>query len=262
MKLVFCLVLIISILLIFIKNKLNKLENFNNNKLGFILLRHVISKTTNKYWIKSYDCIRKFYPENEIVIIDDNSNKKFITQKILYKTKIINSEFKSRGELLPYYYYLNNKFFDTAFIIHDSVFINKYIDINVNKYKFIWEFEHKWDNVRDEERIIKIFNSKELLDFYRKKHLWKGCFGAMTIINHDYLVSINKLYNINKMLNYIKTRKDRMSFERVIACILQKHSKKEKTLLGNIHKYCKWAISFYDIDKYTHLPIIKVWSGR
>ena len=75
------------------------------SELGFIILRHVNSKLTNKYWIECYERIRKFYPENKIVIIDDNSNDTFLTQKSLYKTKIIKSDYSKRGELLPYYYY-------------------------------------------------------------------------------------------------------------------------------------------------------------
>jgi hypothetical protein len=55
----------------------------------------------------------------------------------LYKTTIINSEYHGRGELLPYYYYLQNKFVDKAVIIHDSVFINKYIHLDVDDYKLL-----------------------------------------------------------------------------------------------------------------------------
>ena len=99
-----------------------------NLSVGFIILRHVNNTHTNQYWIYSYNCIRILYPENDILIIDDNSNYEYITNITLYKTTIINSEFPKRGELLPYYYYLNNKLFDIAVIIHDSVFITKKID--------------------------------------------------------------------------------------------------------------------------------------
>ena len=37
------------------------------------MLRHVNNTETNKYWIHCYNCIRKYYPENKILIIDDNS---------------------------------------------------------------------------------------------------------------------------------------------------------------------------------------------
>jgi len=75
--------------------------------LGFIILRHVNSSLTNNYWIRCYDSIRHFYPENSIIIIDDNSDLQFLTEKKLDNTTVINSEYPKRGELLPYYYYLD-----------------------------------------------------------------------------------------------------------------------------------------------------------
>ena len=231
------------------------------NQIGFIMLRHVSNEVTNEYWKKCYHCIRKYYPENLILIVDDNSKYEYITEIDLYKTTIINSEYHGRGELLPYYYYLHNKLFDAAVIIHDSVFINTYIDMSVSKYKLIWEFEHNWDQLEDETNMINLFNDKDLLSFYENKDLWKGCFGGMSIITHDYLVYVNNKYDISKLLECVLTRYNRCSFERVIACLLQKNEEK-KTLLGNIHSYCNWNITFNEIGNYTHLPLIKVWTGR
>ena len=231
------------------------------NETGFIILRHVNSELTNNYWNYCYDCIRKYYPEHLILIIDDNSNYEYVTERTLYKTTIINSVHIGRGELLSYYYFLHNKLFDIAVIIHDSVFINTYIDFSVNKYKLIWEFEHNWDQIEDETRMINLFDDKELLSFYENKDLWKGCFGGMSVIRHDYLVYINNKYEIGKLLECVLTRYNRCSFERVIACLLQKNEIKE-TLLGNIHSYCKWEIRFDKKDEHKHLPLIKVWTGR
>ena len=228
---------------------------------GFIILRNVRDKLTNIYWNRCYDCIRKYYPEHLILIIDDNSNYKYIQKRILYKTIIINSRYRGRGELLPYYYYLHNKLFDTAVIIHDSVFINRHIDTNVDKYKLIWEFEHDWDQIEDETKMIMLFNDVELLKFYQNKDLWKGCFGGMSIITHDYLMCVDNKYDISKLLDHVLTRFNRCSFERVIACLLQKNEKKE-TLLGNIHSYCPWGINIKQINNCKHLPLIKIWSGR
>ena len=44
------------------------------------MLRHVNNKLSNQYWIHCIQCIRKFYPENKILIIDDNSNYDFTLQ--------------------------------------------------------------------------------------------------------------------------------------------------------------------------------------
>lgn len=231
------------------------------NEIGFIMLRHVNNELTNNYWNLSYDSIRKHYPENLILIIDDNSNYNYITERSLYKTTIIKSEYHGRGELLPYYYYLHNKLFDTAVIIHDSVFINRQINMNVNKYKLIWEFDHHWDQIEDETKMINLFDDVELLNFYKNKDLWKGCFGCMSIITHDYLMQINTKYDISKLLDHVLTRYNRSSFERVIACLLQCNEKTE-TLLGSIHYYGRWGISFNEKDNYNHLPLTKVWTGR
>ena len=231
------------------------------SSIGFIILRHVNNKLTNNYWIHCYDSIRKLYPTNWILIIDDNSNYQYVTNHVLYNTTIIPSEFPGRGELLPYYYYLQNKLFDIAVIIHDSVFVNTYIDFSVDKYKIIWEFEHTWDQIADETKMIKVFNDVELLNFYENKSLWKGCFGGMVIIKHDFLQEINRKYDISKLLNHVLDRRSRKSFERVIACLLQKtHTK--TTLYGTIHSYMKWGTRFHHKHHYSHLPLTKVWTGR
>lgn len=242
-----------------------------NLSIGFIVLRHVNSKITNEYWKHSYKCIRKFYPENDIIIIDDNSNKNFLNcENIeLYKTKIIQSEYPKRGELLPYIYYLQNKLFDIAVILHDSVFVNKYLDFNVDKYKIIWDFgwsKNTLGNISDQTRMIKIFNDNELLKFYEDKSLWRGCFGAMSVIRYDYLEYINSKYNLNKLIHLVLNRSNRISFERVIGCLLQKEAplKTLKNEIGDIGR-CKISgkrAKYNEIDKYSHLPLIKVWTGR
>ncbi len=232
------------------------------SKLGFIILRHVNSELTDLYWKHCYGCIRNFYPENFILIIDDNSNYDYLKEINLYKTTVIKSEFHGRGELLPYYYYLQNKLFHTAVIIQDSVFINKYIDFeNIKKYKIIWEFEHDWDQIDDEIKMIKSFEDAELLNFYENKNLWKGCFGGMCVISHEYLTQINNKYNLSKLLDKILNRYNRCSFERVIACLLQ-INERENSLLGNIHSYIEWGLKYDMKDKYSYLPMVKVWTYR
>lgn len=231
------------------------------SKHGFIILRYVNSSLTNKYWIECYHSIRRLYPENIILIIDDNSDYKYITTINLYKTTIIENEYPQRGELMPYIYYLKNKLFDTACIVHDSVFINKYIDLNIDKYQFIWEIGHTYDNTNDEIMMLNIFNDDKLLEFYYDKKKWSGCFGGMTIITHDYLTYINDKYDLSKLIDVVLSRKNRSSFERVLGCCLQIEHKK-KALLGNIKSYIPWGINYYKKDKFMHLPIVKVWTGR
>ena len=269
--------------------------------VGFIMLRHVDSEITDNYWKKCYDCIRSHHPENRIVIIDDNSNFEFLTHKKLYKTITIHGDYSGRGELLPYYYFLNNKLFDIAVILHDSVFLNKPIDLNVYKYRFLWSFNHKWDKPKDEEELINIYNDLELRQFYKDKKKWKGFFGGMSIITHDYLTFVNSQYDISKLLGIVLTRKNRMSLERVLACIFIFCSRKKSyvstfedsakattPIFGDIEDYWDYKneiglIRFIDKDTakktppekrgkknkkilsylyYNHLPANKDWTGR
>ena len=237
---------------------------------GFIILRYVNSHITNKYWIHCYNCIRKFYPENKIMIVDDNSNPKYIKHFQLHNTTIINSEYKQRGEILPYYYYLKHKLFDRAVILHDSVFIQKYIDFGTEN-KFLWHFEHNWDNPDLEIELIKKLNhSNQLCLFYYKPHLWKGCFGVMSVISHDFLNVINKKYDFMKLVHVIKNRRTRMCLERIFALIFTiENNDKIDSIFGDIHKYSK-QINYKTYinalktegDLSPYWPIIKVWTGR
>ena len=241
-----------------------------NGKIGFIILRHVNSSKTNQYWKECYRCIKRFYPKNRILIIDDNSNYSFVTNDPLDNTMVIQSEFPTRGEFLPYYYYLKTKFCETAVILHDSVFIKKYIFFNVNTYKILWDFGKECivDSLSFKHQVSMLgaLNSEKLNSFYNKKDLnvWRGCFGCMSVIKYDYLKHIDNEYRLASLIPYITCRDARCAFERIIACLLQINLK-EPSLFGSIHSYCRWGLSYdeYIKNKYSNrLPIIKVWTGR
>jgi hypothetical protein len=254
-----------------LKNEWYKKKNIyedikvEEKSIGFIILRKVIDFNTSRYWKKCYECIRLYYPDNFIIIIDDNSEYNFIDKNYesnLIKTKIINSEYHNRGEILPYYYYLHNKLFDIAVIIHDSVFINSEINFYTKTYKLLWDFDHQWDCPDKEIEIMnKLKNSEELIKFYSNKILWNGCFGGMSAIAYDYLKYLDSIYDIKILLQHIYNRSQRMCFERIIACILIKNAKGQ-CLFGNINKY--YNDKKFDEIKFLSedLPIIKIWTGR
>jgi hypothetical protein len=242
---------------------------------GFIIIRHVNSEITNLLWQECYACIRKFYTE-QIVIIDDYSNRKFLTKKTLDNVISIDSTFQRRGELLPYYYFLKYKWFNTAVILHDSVFIQKPIKFtSVNR--FLWHIPfHVNDNKELEQGLLKqLENNKQLLDLYNSPEKWYGCFGCMTVITHDMLSRIQSKYKISNLLNHITCRLDRVALERVIGVILTLEARltasDDCAILGKIWEYCPWNFSeeytFHDYtkDKESNkltLPIVKIWSGR
>jgi hypothetical protein len=118
---------------------------------GFILSRHVNSETTNKYWNSCIKQLNLIYPGTSIVIIDDNSDPIFLKADQEYKNiTIVESEYPRRGELLPYYYFYKNKYFDNAIIIHDSIFFQCKVAFNkLEKSQIkvlpLWHFDYSKD---------------------------------------------------------------------------------------------------------------------
>lgn len=252
-------------------------------KYGFIITRHVNSEKTNRYWNRCVQCIQYFYPNRQIIIIDDNSNKEFIKAYQDYSNiQIIESEFPGRGELLPYYYLLKYKFFPYAVILHDSVFIHQYIPfdrlVHINVLP-LWFFYPDKENINNTIRLTeqlqnnmnirdKLLMNDNLLGLPHNK--WYGCFGIQSFISLSFLLYIEQKYKITNLINHVSCRKDRCCLERIFGCIFYTENYTilyRKSLLGNILKYMNWG---YTYDEYNEniknkllvKPIIKVWSGR
>lgn len=253
---------------------------------GFVLTRHVNSEKTNKYWNECYTCIRKFYPTNTVIIIDDNSDYQYI-KTLAYTPPLknvffIQSEFPGRGELLPYYYLNKYKLFQTAIIIHDSVFIQQPINLETSAdVKLIWNFQHHWETHPDITNEIKSLISKlnpqhtqRLLELYEKKDQWTGSYGVMSIINTKYISStLAQTYHLFNLLEHVTTRTHRCCLERVFGLICSDSIQTPAPILfGDIHhyinQYCNWE---YNFDQYMNdknnmklqqFPMIKTHSGR
>ena len=253
------------------------------SSFGFIMSRHVNSEKTNNYWNHSVKLLRTFYPNNKIVIIDDNSNYDYIKAEFDYKNvEIIKSEFKGRGELLPYYYYIKNKFFENALIIQDSIFFHKKINFeklnNINVLP-LWFFYSDKDNVNNTLRITKNLKNYHLLESKLNSEnealgmpnsKWYGCFGVQSYINHNFLLTLESKYRLTNLISCVTCRPDRCCLERIFGCIFFIENQKilkQKALLGNIYEYQTWGLTF---DEYMNklksgiVPkvITKVWTGR
>jgi len=247
-------------------------DMLTSSSLGFIILRHIRNETHNQYWIYAYRCIRKHYPWNPIMIIDDHSDMSYVTLKPLVNTIIIQSEFYGRGEFLPYYYYERLPFCEKIVILQDSVFIQQPLVLSgVTTYQPLWTFKHDWNDETYEESILQVFDDPALLSLYRKKSLWRGIFGSMCVIKYEYLRHVHKKYDLRKLLDSIIARSHRMAWERCLSCLLQSALPDgvppPKSLFGDIHEYArrytgKFGTPWKDRHQYPKAPLLKIWSGR
>lgn len=241
-------------------------------EFGFIMMRHVVCPQTNKYWKECHRCIRRFYPDTPIVIVDDDSDVMFEvdirqTESKMTHTTTIHSDFPKCGELLAYYYLYEKRLFRRAVIIHDSAFIQEKIDFTLlDKVKFLWHFTHEWDNEPREIELLNMTGYEDLDYFYGDFGAWVGCFGLMSVIELDFLDTIRGIF---KLIPVIKTRVDRKCMERVFAimcCFFHKPLMEEPSLLGKVHTYYKgWGYPYhaYLQDKHPEgVKMIKVWTGR
>lgn len=253
------------------------------DEMGIIITRHVKSIETNFYWNHNIKCLKRLYPHLKLVVIDDNSNEKFLKTLNKYDNiTVIKSEYKGRGELLPYIYLIKNNFFKNALILHDSVFMHvkinflKLIRDNV-KVLPIWHFNPDKEDIDNRLNIASYLHNANQI--YSKLNLnenilglnhlkWYGCFGAQTFINRDFLLHLNRKYMLTNLIPHINTRQDRQCLERILGCIFYSEYKSDKkSLLGDIMCYQKYGYSFKeymtDINK-KRLPklIVKVWTGR
>lgn len=260
-----------------------------NNLFGFIITRHINSEKTNEYWNININLIRRIYTNTPIIVICDNSQKKFINKKHnCSNVFVIKSEFPGRGELLPYYYLIKYKFFKNAFILHDSVFFNQKINfdclINDNiKVLPTWYFNADTEDVSNRQRITNVLQNNYCIQMditgpsviTLKNYEWSGCFGVQSFINLEFLISLENKYKISNLINVIKCRQDRQSLERIFGFLffreflsIQQSSLKRKSLLGNIMNYQKWGYTFEnylsDLKKkrIRNKPLIKIWTGR
>jgi len=213
-------VLLIILCFMHYKTTLENFEDFEET-FGFIITRHVNSEDTNKLWTVFVSQIKKFYPTTKIVIIDNNSNRDFITDDDvdMKNCEILYSEYKNRGELLPYYYFDKYKWFDKAIFIHDSVLINNKINIdNVDDVKFLWHFNGgELENSELIENLLSKLN-------HGGKLIELGCWGVMSVIHNQFLTKIMDKYNMKVLLEHVTSKEHRMAMERIfgVICIYEK----------------------------------------
>lgn len=242
---------------------------------GFVMIRHVCSKATDLYWKESYRCIRRWYPEIPIMIVDDSSKREFLQEDMVLTncTVIYDTLHKGSAELLPYYYFHLLRPFETAVVIHDGVFLQQRVDFSLDPEepcRFLWNFPHWYD---DEifDGIQNVYstlpNPDRFTNLYHRKEAWQGCFGVMSILRWEFLDKVHHEEGgwLSRWLDVVKTRDNRHALERAFPLVLTYHyPSMRQALLGGIYDYLPWGVTFTDYltRDYSDKPLMKVWTAR
>ena len=240
----------------------------------FVILRHIRNTRDNDLWISCYNSIRQFYT-NKIVIIDDNSTINTVNGKLV-NTEIMHSEFNGAGEILPYYYFLKNKWADRMIFLHDSMFLNRvFLDAELeNSICFHWHFENKSVNPKMSTFLSMLLNSNVIEEFIQTSE-WRGCFGATSIVDLEVVEKLETTYGLfSRLILSIRTRSDREMFERVLGMIVAYEGLIQADRYSNFGDILKYPNSFETqiqtmdlarqavFQKGYDTAIVKVWKGR
>jgi len=237
---------------------------------GFIIVRCVQHEKARPLWSDCCRRIRKVYPSIPIVIVDDFSDPQLLTDATLENVRVIASEFRGSGEILGYYYLHKLRLFDKAVIMHDSMFLQRRLDLDsVRNVAFLWHFEsHVCDDTANEVRMLKSLKSGDkLVELYWRKQNWFGCFGLCSVIALTFLDGLVEKHNFLSLVHLTNNRQTRMCLERIFALLCfaeQEVCLRDCSLLGCIHLHpLNWYLT-YDLFQQIKLDltIVKVWVGR
>jgi len=202
---------------------------------GFIIAGCILEEVHLTSIRKCLDSIQTFNPNNKIVvIIAFTSNKDFVNTlvkeypDVLFETDT--EPYPADMQLLKYF--KEKKYFDTAILLQDSMYIKKEFNIeNVDNIKYIWHFNNHrlhWHTIKESETeynkqhniithddlIHDTINnlpenefSKYCKDTYPKKDLWSGCFGCICIITYDFLEKLDSKTNIINIKKQMTTNR-------------------------------------------------------
>jgi hypothetical protein len=252
---------------------------FNDKTYVFVILRNLRSVADNMLWISSYNSIRKFYT-NKIVIIDDNSTINTVNGKLI-NCEVIKSMHNGAGEVLPYYYFLKEKWADSMIFIHDSMSLSRAFTIKEldTAVRFHWHFDNKkaW-GPKEYEKLISyasLFKDCDpLIEYIKLYDELYSCFGGTSIIDLSIVQLLEEKYELfTRLITIIRSRKDREIFERLFSKVLNYEElidNKDCSSFGDIFSYPNafetgrtFETSLHEVKSANYnTAIIKVWVGR
>lgn len=256
------------------------------DKLIFVIVHHSTSKKDTELLIECIQCIRNYYPINNIKIIKTSTTNipyEIIDSNIEIYNKINDNSFIIG--CLPILEQICDDD-DNYILIHDSMYIVKELPELLLKLDIytLWDFDSNFDfNENEFNIILKIFNidyPEILIDLYRNKYskTWKGCFGPAFGGKISFLKKMINILNLDKSLQYFEGRQKLMLTERIIPLIINYiniiHNNNDTlySLSGSIYKHPNFCtknkdISISNIQEILHITnynayFYKLWCIR
>ncbi|KAK3235926.1 hypothetical protein CYMTET_53903 [Cymbomonas tetramitiformis] len=258
-------------------------ENIASADTGtvFIILRHMSAFRHRALWRTSYAHLRYLYPHNRIIILDDHST---VQDGCSDGIEIIQSEFKGRGEVLPYYYFHKLKLGESMLYIFDSIFVQKALDLS--QPQVMWTAKHEWDSPSHLNLFTGMKNPAALKSL--KLEEWDVAFGAMSFVTWDMVHDLDERFSFfDALLPRVHNRPTRMDFERVWGRAMSLYNFSAISMFGDLHEYieekvrpnvlgygavlgtCGYSPFSFDLHQYHRfkgnlamVPAIKVWQSR
>lgn len=216
---------------------------------GFIIPCYINSEKSYKSLNTCVDNIRKYHNE-KIVLLNNHSPISIESILDTYdNVETYLSPFPSSGEFNAYLWFHENKIFDKAIVLHDSMYLNKKME-NIDKVKTVQFIKYFTDHINDwslvkepntdynkehriathDDLIIHILNrglnrvNVEFLAFaknlYHQKKKWVGCYGIMSIIDYSFLRELQTKTNILDVGKSLTGKRDRIAMESIYSLAL------------------------------------------
>lgn len=247
----------------------------------FVVTCHISAPDHHQYWQRCYQSIRQFYQNNLIVIINDNSKLPMKLPElvandklcVIYNTNDASSQLTERGagEILPYVYHWRHRWKPYMICIHDSMTLQRqFTDTELTpKCGFVphWTFSNKTHN---NSKKINKFLSYLNCQYSVLEYTGLYCFSGMSIIHLSVIDQLQSTYAIWTALpKYIKSRDDRMAFERILGIII--YLSIDREFAANFGDIVTYPDAFKTkkplhtstsvLDNYSG-AILKTWIGR
>ncbi len=227
--------------------------------ITFIVPTCIQSQIHENQLIRCLTSIRKFYPTENIIVINDspnpypNSNDGYQNKDIL---TIINSLFngirvvlslnRGSGELQTFYHIINSSTTEYNITMQDSMILEDKIELqdNFNNIQFAFHFtSHRlfWDKIQEPQTEYNIQNNIKshtdlLIDIlmtrfsdknFQKygihmlynKHLWVGYFGCACIVKKSFIKMLNSELDFVNVFNSFTTRRERCAAESIFTLL-------------------------------------------